>query len=63
VHVFGTPYPMGAFSVHRIEQELNNSMNRSSEERRKILEELLDKVVAQGYWSYLIRRELKAIEK
>jgi ABC-type uncharacterized transport system ATPase subunit len=63
VHVFGTQYPMGAFSVHRIEQELNNSMNRSSEERRKILEELLDKVVAQGYWSYLIRRELKAIEK
>ncbi|MBD2129532.1 AAA family ATPase [Microcoleus sp. ZQ-A2] len=63
VHVFGAPHPAGASSVHRIEQELDNSLNRSPSERREVLEELLDKVVAQGYWSYLIRRELQLMEQ
>ncbi|EDX72663.1 hypothetical protein MC7420_4936 [Coleofasciculus chthonoplastes PCC 7420] len=63
VHVFGAPHPAGASSVHRIEQELENSLNRSPHERREVLEELLNNVVAQGYWSYLIRRELQTMEK
>ena len=63
VHVFGAPYPAGASSVHRIEQELENEFNRSPSEQREVLEELLNNVVAQGYWSYLIRRELQAMEQ
>ncbi len=62
VHVFGAPYPAGALSVQRIEQEIENSSNRSPSEQRTVLEELLNKVVAQGYWSYLIRRELQALQ-
>ncbi|MEH1907942.1 hypothetical protein, partial [Nostoc sp.] len=53
----------GASSVHRIEQELGNEFNRSPSEQREVLEELLKNVVAQGYWSYLIRRELQAMEQ
>jgi hypothetical protein len=63
VHVFGAPHSAGALSVQRIEQELDNSSNRSPRERREILEELLNKVVAQGYWSYLIRQELQAMKQ
>ncbi|NEP59158.1 MAG: AAA family ATPase [Symploca sp. SIO2G7] len=63
VHVFDTLHPAGALSVQRIEQELDNSLNRNPKERREVLEELLNKVVAQGYWSYLIRRELQAMKQ
>lgn len=61
VHVFSAPYPEGKYSVDRIEQELRASPNRDPDERREVLERLLS-TVAQGYWSYRIRRELTAIE-
>lgn len=61
VHVFGAPHPAGESSVHRIDQELKALSNQNPKEKRQNLEGLLS-VVAQGYWSYRIRRELSAIE-
>lgn len=62
VHVFGAPHPAGEASVERIKRELEALANCNPLEKQQALEALLT-VVAQGYWSYRIRRELLAIEK
>jgi len=61
VHVFDAPYPEGKYSVDCIERELKATANQNLAEKREALERLLS-TVAQGYWSYRIRRELSAIE-
>jgi hypothetical protein len=55
VHVFEAPYPTGELSSNYIEQMIDAS---NESELRKLLD-----IVGQGYWSYLIRRELQAIEQ
>jgi ABC-type multidrug transport system ATPase subunit len=62
VHVFGAPHPAGEASVERIERELEALANCNPEQKQQALEGLLS-VVAQGYWSYRIRRELSVIER
>ncbi|WP_157943307.1 AAA family ATPase [Nostoc sp. CENA543] len=61
VHVFNAPHPAGQRSVSYIQRILLEATNGNLEERRQTLENLL-LVVAQGYWSYKIRRELLEIE-
>ncbi|MEC4816403.1 MAG: AAA family ATPase [Scytonema sp. PMC 1069.18] len=61
VHVFNAPHPAGQRSVSYIQKILSEKTNGNLEERRQTLENLLS-VVAQGYWSYKIRRELLEIE-
>jgi hypothetical protein len=61
VHVFDAPHPAGQRSVSYIQRILSESTNGNLEERRQTLSNLLS-VVAQGYWSYKIRRELLEIE-
>ncbi|MBR8837874.1 MAG: AAA family ATPase [Stigonema ocellatum SAG 48.90 = DSM 106950] len=62
VHVFNAPHPAGQRSVSYIQRILSEPANGNQEERRHTLENLLS-VVAQGYWSYKIRRELLEIEQ
>ncbi|WP_166482777.1 AAA family ATPase [Scytonema sp. UIC 10036] len=61
VHVFNAPHPAGQRSVSYIQRILSEPINENLEERRQTLENLLA-VVAQGYWSYKIRRQLLEIE-
>lgn len=61
VHVFHASHPTGQKSVSSIKRILSEETNESLEERRQTLESLLE-IVAQGYWSYKIRRELLALE-
>ena len=61
VHVFNAPHPAGQRSVSYIQRILSEPSNENQEARRNTLEDLLS-VVAQGYWSYKIRRELLEIE-
>ena len=62
VHVFGAGliHPAGESSVGRIKKELDKLADEAPEEKRQALEEM-QSAIAQGYWSYRIRRELATV--
>jgi energy-coupling factor transporter ATP-binding protein EcfA2 len=60
VSVFGAPQAAGAQSVSRVQEVLANRQRRNQEGQKEALQQLL-KEVGPGYWSYRIRRELRAM--